>query len=81
MNLTLHGPSEAILERLLASGRYRDSNEVVEAGLLKLEDEGKRLTSNLEQFPPGSLRESFTVERNAEELSLLKSCSLLVEDE
>lgn len=80
MNVTLTRHLQALVERLLASGRFRDRNEVIRAGLRKLEEDF-RVLGDLEQFPPGSLRRSFTARRNAEELSLLKGSSLAVEDE
>ena len=79
MNVTLTRHLQALIERLLASGRYRDPNEVIRAGLRKLEEDEARRLAGLERFPPGSLRRSFTAKRNEEELCLLKGASLAVE--
>ena len=74
MTVVLKGEMEALVHRLLASGRYGSAAEAVAAGLKKL-DEG----TALESFPPGSLRATLTDERNAEELLLLKGSSLTLE--
>lgn len=73
MNLVLNPESEAILERLVASGRYGGAAGVLEAGLRKLDAE------QTESFPPGSLAHLFTDERNAEEAALVKGSSLVIE--
>lgn len=81
MTVTLTRRDKAIIERLLASGRYRNRNQLFRAGLRRLAQEPKRRASARERFPSGSLLHLFTPRRNAEELALLKGSSLLVEDE
>lgn len=76
MNLVLNPESEAILQRLVASGRYGGAAGVLEAGLQKLNAEAN---TQLESFPPGSLAHLFTDERNLEEAALVKGSSLVIE--
>ena len=76
MNLVLNPESEAILQRLVATGRYGGPAGVVEAGLQKLDAE---TSAQIEAFPPGSLAHLFNDERNAEEAALVKGSSLVIE--
>ena len=74
MTVVLKGEMEALLHRLLETGRYGNAAEAVAAGLKKLGE-----STSPESFPPGSLEATLTDERNAEELLLLKGSSLTLE--
>ena len=81
MVFTLTRHDQVLIERMLASGRYRNRSELVRAGIRRLAQEPKRRPAARERFPAGSLLHLFTPLRNKEELALLKGSSLLVEDE
>lgn len=80
MDVTVPGEIEQAIDRLLASGRFRSADEVISAAVRRLEREEVEL-GNAEAFPPGSLNETLTPERNSEELALLKGTLLVPEDE
>jgi putative addiction module CopG family antidote len=66
MNVALTHYFEALIKRLIASGRYNNASEVVRAGLRQLEEtEG-------ELFLPGSLKHLYTREENARETKLAR---------
>jgi Arc/MetJ-type ribon-helix-helix transcriptional regulator len=81
MTITLSDREEALVKRMLASGRYRDGNELIRAGLRKIAEEDNVQNTDVEQFPVGSMLYLFTEDRNAEEGALVKGSSLLLEDE
>ena len=81
MTITLTQREEALVKRMLASGRYRNRAEVIRAGLRKIEEEDKIGIENADLFPVGSMLYLFSVERNAEEEGLVKGSSLLLDDE
>ena len=80
MVLTIPDSAEASIRRLLSTGRFNTVPDVIEAGLLALENQDWQLPA-IERFPPGSLLHLFTPEQNAEESILVKGSSLIVEDE
>jgi Arc/MetJ-type ribon-helix-helix transcriptional regulator len=69
MSLVLSKEDEAVIERLIATGKFRSPQDVVKASLLKLEHDSQ---TPIESFPPGSLAHLYTAENNAEELALFK---------
>ena len=81
MVFTVTRRDQVLIERMLASGRYRNRSELVRAGIRRLAQEQQHRASARERFPAGSLLHLFTPLRNKEELALLKGSSLLVEDE
>ena len=70
VGLTKH--YEALIERALETGRWRNAGEVVRAALSKFEREEL-------DYPPGSLKHLYTRARKSEELQLNKVCSLRVD--
>jgi hypothetical protein len=79
MTVVLDKDLETLIGRLVASGRFDSPQEVVGAGLRKLE--GEELTASFESFPEGSLSKFYNPENNSEERELFKACSMVVEDE
>lgn len=79
MNIALTKHFEEMIARLVASGRYNNSSEVVRAGLRILDAEEKALTTD--SFPPGSLRHLYTQTDNQAERRTAKSSTLKVEAE
>jgi antitoxin ParD1/3/4 len=79
MNIALTKHFEALIARLVASGRYNNSSEVVRAGLRILDAEEKALASS--SFPPGSLRHLYTKTENRAERRTAKAPTLKVESE
>jgi len=59
MNIGLTKHFEDLIERLVDSGRYNNSSEVVRAGLHILDAEERALS-----YPPGSLRHLYTEAAN-----------------
>jgi putative addiction module CopG family antidote len=75
MNIALTKDFEDLIARLVASGRYNTSSEVVRAGLRILDAEEK--TIGAVSFPPGSLRHLYRgtdnrLERRTARASILK---------
>jgi putative addiction module CopG family antidote len=69
MNIALTKHFEELIARLVASGRYKNSSEVVRAGLRILDAEEKSIAAA--SFPPGSLRHLYTKAANrAERLTI-----------
>jgi len=62
MNIALTKHFEEVIARLVSSGRYNNSSEVVRAGLRILDAEEKSLAAAY--FPPGSLRHLYTKTAN-----------------
>lgn len=77
MNIALTKHFEDLIERLVASGRYNNSSEVVRAGLRILDAEERALSAAC--YPPGSLRHLYTLEENQEERRTAKASTLKVE--
>ena len=71
MNIALTKHFEELIARLVASGRFNNSSEVVRAGLRILEDEEKSLGAA--SFPPGSLRHLYTKADNRVERRTAKA--------
>jgi antitoxin ParD1/3/4 len=79
MNIALTKHFEEMIARLVASGRYNNSSEVVRAGLRILDAEEKSLA--LVSFPPGSLRHLYTRSANRAERLTSRASTLKVEAE
>jgi antitoxin ParD1/3/4 len=79
MNIALTRHFEELIARLIASGRYNNSSEVVRAGLRILDAEERALSSPT--YPPGSLRHLYTENENRAERRTSKASSLKVEPE
>ncbi len=79
MNIALTKHFEELIARLVASGRYNNSSEVVRAGLRILDAEEKSLGAA--SFPPGSLRHLYTGTDNRAERRTAKASTLKVEAE
>ncbi|MDB6040782.1 MAG: Antitoxin ParD1 [Verrucomicrobiales bacterium] len=79
MNIALTDHFEELIERLVSSGRYNNSSEVVRAGLRILEAEERSFASL--SFPPGSLRHLYNKTNNQAERSTAKASSLKIETE
>lgn len=79
MNIALTKHFEALIARLVASGRYNNSSEVVRAGLRILDAEEKSLAAV--SFPPGSLRHLYTQSDNKAERRSARASTLKVEPE
>ncbi len=79
MNIALTKHFEELIARLVASGRYNNSSEVVRAGLRILDAEEKALGAA--SFPPGSLRHLYTGANNRAERRSAEASTLKVETE
>jgi antitoxin ParD1/3/4 len=79
MNIALTKHFEGVIARLVASGRYNNSSEVVRAGLRILDAEETSLAAA--SFPPGSLRHLYTRTDNRAERRTARASSLKVEAE
>ena len=79
MNIALTKHFEELIARLVESGRYNNSSEVVRAGLRILEEEEKSLAAG--SFPPGSLRHLYTSTDNQAERRTARASTLKVEAE
>ena len=77
MNIALTKHFEEMIARLVSSGRYNNSSEVVRAGLRILDAEEKSLGAM--SFPPGSLRHLYTKTDNRAERRTAKASTLKVE--
>ena len=77
MNIALTRHFEELIARLVASGRYNNSSEVVRAGLRILDAEEKSLAAA--SFPPGSLRHLYTRSGNQAERRTARASTLKVE--
>ena len=79
MNIALTKHFEELIARLIASGRYNNSSEVVRAGLRILDAEERALESPA--YPPGSLRHLYTKTENRAERRTANASTLKVEPE
>ena len=79
MNIVLTEHFEELIARLVASGRYNNSSEVVRAGLHILEAEEKSLEAA--SFPAGSLRHLYTDANNHAERRTASASTIKVEAE
>ena len=79
MNIALTKHFEELIARLVASGRYNNSSEVVRAGLRILDAEEKSVAVG--SVPPGSLRHLYTKTDNRAERRTAKASTLKVEAE
>ncbi len=79
MNIALTRHFEELIERLIASGRYNNSSEVVRAGLRILDAEERALSAAV--YPPGSLRHLYTKADNRAERRTAGASTLKVEPE
>jgi putative addiction module CopG family antidote len=79
MNVALTKHFEDLIARLVASGRYNNSSEVVRAGLRNLEAEERALTTP--GFPPGSLRHLYTRPETRAERRTARASTLEIESE
>jgi antitoxin ParD1/3/4 len=79
MNIALTKHFEALIERLIASGRYNNASEVVRAGLRNLEAEEQGLSER--SFPQGTLKHLYTKEANRSERRTARASTLKVEAE
>jgi antitoxin ParD1/3/4 len=79
VNIALTKHFEELIARLVASGRYNNSSEVVRAGLRILDAEERSVAAG--SFPPGSLRHLYTKTDNRAERRTAKASTLKVEAE
>ena len=79
MNIALTKHFEELIARLVSSGRYNNSSEVVRAGLRILDAEEKSLAAA--SFPAGSLRHLYTKSDNQAERRTARASTLKVERE
>ncbi|MCF7763602.1 MAG: type II toxin-antitoxin system ParD family antitoxin [Verrucomicrobia bacterium] len=79
VNIALTKHFEELIERLVASGRYNNSSEVVRAGLRILDAEERTLSSAI--FPPGSLKHLYKQAENRAERRTARASTLQVETE
>jgi antitoxin ParD1/3/4 len=79
MNIALTKHFEDLIARLIASGRYNNSSEVVRAGLRILDAEERELA--VASFPRGSLSHLYTSANNRAERRTARASTLKVEAE
>ncbi len=79
MNIALTKHFEELIARLVASGRYNNSSEVVRAGLRILDAEEKALAAA--SFPPGTLKHLYRNADNQAERRTARASTLKVEPE
>ena len=79
MNIALTKHFEELIARLVSSGRYNNSSEVVRAGLRILDAEEKSLAAA--SFPPGSLKHLYRKTDNHAERRTARASTLKVEAE
>ena len=79
MNIALTRHFEEMIARLVSSGRYNNSSEVVRAGLRMLDAEEKSLAAPA--FPAGSLRHLYQQADNQTERQTARASTLKVEAE
>jgi len=79
MNIALTKHFEELIARLVASGRYNNSSEVVRAGLRILDAEEKSLAAAW--FPSGTLKHLYRKTDNQAEQRTARASTLRVEPE
>jgi len=79
MNIALTKHFEELIARLVSSGRYNNSSEVVRAGLRILDAEEKSVGAG--SFPPGTLRHLYPKTDNRAERRTARASTLKVEAE
>lgn len=79
MNIALTKHFEELIARLVASGRYNNSSEVVRAGLRILDAEERALSAAT--YQPGSLKHLYTPAENRAERRTARASTLKVEVE
>ena len=79
MNIALTKHFEELIARLVSSGRYNNSSEVVRAGLRILDAEEKSLAAA--SFPPGTLKHLYRKSDNQAERRTARASTLKVEAE
>ena len=79
MNIALTPHFEDLIERLVASGRYNNSSEVVRAGLRILDAEEWAWSAAV--YPPNSLKHLYTPAENRAERRTAHTSTLKVEAE
>lgn len=79
MNIALTKHFEEMIARLIESGRYNNSSEVVRAGLRILDAEEKALAAA--SFPTGSLRHLYSKAENRAERRTARASTMRVEAE
>jgi antitoxin ParD1/3/4 len=79
MNVALTKHFEELIARLVSSGRYNNSSEVVRAGLRILDAEEKSLAAAA--FAPGSLRHLYTKTDDRAERRTARASTLKLEAE
>lgn len=79
MNIALTKHFEELIERLVASGRYNNSSEVVRAGLRILDADERALSAA--SYPAGSLRHLYNKVDNRAERRTARASTLKVEAE
>jgi len=79
MNIALTKHFEELIARLVASGRYNNSSEVVRAGLRILDAE--EATHAAVSFPPGTLKHLYRKTDNQTERRTARASTLKVEPE
>lgn len=79
MNIALTKHFEELIERLIDSGRYNNSSEVVRAGLRILDAQERALSAAV--YPPGSLKHLYTAADNRVERRTARASTLMVEEE
>jgi putative addiction module CopG family antidote len=79
MNIALTKHFEEMIERLVASGRYNNSSEVVRAGLRILDAEERSWSAAV--YPPGSLKHLYPPTENRAERRTARASTLKVEAE
>ena len=79
MNIALTKHFEELIARLVSSGRYNNSSEVVRAGLRILDAEEKSLAAA--SFPPGTLKHLYRKAGNQAERRTARASTLKIEPE
>lgn len=79
MNIALTKHFEELIARLVSSGRYNNSSEVVRTGLRILDAEEKPLSAA--SFPPGTLKHLYRKSDNQAERRTARASTLKVKPE
>lgn len=79
MNIALTKHFEDLIARMVSSGRYNNSSEVVRAGLRILDAEERAISGGI--YPPGSLRHLYGPADNRAELRTARASTMRIEPE